>query len=237
MSATLTLVFARAVGFVARAPGFRANVPAPLRAGFALLLACAVIPNERVPPADAATFALLVAGEVLVGALLAFAAALVSECVACAGRLLDDFAGVRAALPGTTLAPAGFGGLWSLVFWAAFFAFGGIELTILAFARSFELLPIGHAIDGRAPAAFSIAAGVGFFHLAFDLALPALATGLVVHLSLGALGRVVPRFGNPTLAFPAAFAVVLLAGFAALPAIEQLAVRPLGGLQALFPGH
>ncbi|MBV8074237.1 MAG: flagellar biosynthetic protein FliR [Candidatus Eremiobacteraeota bacterium] len=232
MAATIWFVFARAAGFVARAPGLRANVPVPLRAALALGLALVVVPQRRAAAHDALTFAALLAGESLFGALLGFAASLVSEAVGCAGRLLDDFSGVRAGVPFAAVAPPGIGGIWSLVFLAAFFALGGIELTIAAFARSFDLFPIGTALDPRALHAFVLGGGVAFVRLAVALAMPAISLALLVHLTVAAIGRVVPRFGNLTLAFPAAFAAVFLAAFAALAGVEALAAQPLAGLRS-----
>ena len=223
MSATALLVFARALGFVARAPGFsRAGVPVPVRAGFAFVLAFGIAAwQPDTIRMSALGLGSAAAGEFLIGLLLGFAASLVAQAVAAAGGLVDDLAGVR-LLPGTSVAPPGFAGLWSLVFIVAFFGLGGVDALVLAFAQSFVALPLTSRLDGSALQGF----GTGFIgalmHLAAQLAAPAIGSSLVVQLALGALGRILPRFGNLTLGFPAAYAAVLLAAFAALAWIRDL---------------
>jgi len=228
VSTTALLVFARALGFVARAPGFsRASVPVPLRAGFAFVLALSVAAwQPKVGPLHALALGTAAIREVLIGALLGFAASLIAETVAAAGGLVDDLVGLR-ALPGIAVAPPGFAGLWTLVFVVALFALGGVDMLVLAFAQSFVVLPLGPQLDSRALTPF----GIGFIgplvRLALQLAAPAIGISLVVQLALGALGRILPRFGSLTLGFPAAYAGVLLAAFAALGWIRDLGAHPL----------
>jgi flagellar biosynthetic protein FliR len=222
MSATTLLVFARAVGFVSRAPGIaRTNVPSALRAGFALGLAFALAPSLPAIHLNGILLVAAVCGEALVGALLGVAASLVTEAAAAAGRLLDDLIGIRASIPGANVAPTGLGGLWALVTIVAFFALGGIEAVIAAFARSFTVLPLGAGIGAGELRQFGFAFGASFVRLALDLAFPAIVVALAIHLALAALGRVIPRFGNLTLAFPAAYAGVLLVTFGSLLALLQ----------------
>ena len=228
MSATALLVFARALGVIARAPGFsRAGVPAPARAGFAFVLALGVAAwQPDAGPMNALAFGAVAIGEVLIGLLLGFAASLVAQAAAAAGGLVDDLVGLR-ALPGITVAPPGFGGLWALVFVVAFFGLGGVDALVLAFAQSFVLLPLGVQPDPSSLGTFASGFIGAFLRLALQLAAPAIGISLIVQLALGALGRILPRFGNLTLGFPAAYAGVLLAAFAALAWIRDLGAQPL----------
>jgi flagellar biosynthesis protein FliR len=224
MTATLWLAFARAIGFFARAPGFaRLGVPPALRAGFAFALALAIAPSlPRASPGGGA-FLIAIAGEALAGTALGIAATLVAEAVAAAGRVLDDFVGLRASVPGIAVAPAGLGGLWTLVFTTAFFTLGGCDALVAAFARSFSVLPLGAALDGEILRRSSIGFAISFMRLALELATPGLCIALCIHAGLAALARVVPRFAHLSLAYPAAYAGVLLVAFVSLGALRTLA--------------
>jgi len=225
MTATLWLVFARAIGFFARAPGFsRQNVPAIVRAGFAFALALAVAPSQpRIVEHDLATFAFVAAGETFAGAVMGIAATLVAEAVAAAARILDDFVGLRASVPQVAVAPPGFGGLWSLVFTAGFLALGGIDVLIAAFAHSFSVLPLASTANADLLRHVGFGFGVAFAHLTLELAAPSLCIALCIQLGLAVLARVVPRFGHLSLAYPLAYAGVLLVAFASLSTLRDLA--------------
>ena len=56
-----------------------------------------------------------------------------------------------------------------------------------------------------------------FYSVALQVAAPAVAMAFVVQIALGALSRVVPRFGSFTLAFPLAFAAALVMTTIAVP--------------------
>jgi flagellar biosynthetic protein FliR len=225
MTATLLAVFARAIGFFARAPGLsRAGVPAAVRALFAFALALGVAPAHAArADSNAAAFVALIAGEALVGAVLGIVATLVAEAVAAAGRMLDDLAGLRASVPGLAIGPAGFGGLWSLVFVSAFFGLGGIEALVAAFAHSFDVVPLGAVLHAEMLRRIGFGFGAAFARLALELAAPAICVAACIHVGLAALARVLPRFGGLSLAFPAAYAGVLIVAFLSLGLVRELA--------------
>lgn len=225
MTAALWLVFARAIGFLARAPGFsRLGVPPAVRAVFAFALALAIAPSiTSGTQRDAGLFVFAIAGEALAGATLGIAATLVAEAVGAAGRVLDDFIGLRASVPGVAVAPAGLGGLWTLVFTTAFFTLGGCDALVAAFARSFSVFPLGAMLDGEMLRRAGIGFALSFMRLALELAMPGLCIALCIHAGLAALARVVPRFSHLSLAYPIAYAGVLLAAFASLGTLRTLA--------------
>lgn len=225
MTAALWLIFARALGFFARAPGIsRAGIPVPLRVGFAFALAVAIAPLQRpFKPHDAATLSLLLAGETCVGAVLGLSATLVAEAVSAAGRLLDDFVGLRASVPSIAVAPAGIGGMWALVYATAFFALGGCDALATGFAESFSVVPLG-AVPGLAMLHhLGIGVGVAFARTAFELSAPGICVALCIHLGSAALVRVIPRLSGLWLAHPPAFGGVLLVAFVSLAALRELA--------------
>lgn len=226
MTATLWLVFARGLGFFARAPGFgRQNVPAIVRVAFGFALALAVAPSQpRIVEHDAAAFVVAAACELLTGAAMGIAATLVAEAAGAAARLLDDFVGLRASVPQVAVAPPGFGGLWSLVFVAGFFALGGIDMLIVAFADSFHIVPLASAANSELLRSLGLSFGAKFARLALELAAPALCVALCIQLGFAALARVIPRFGHLSVAYPLAYAGVLLLAFASLSSLRELAI-------------
>ena len=225
MTATFLAVFARAIGFFARAPGFsRANVPPGVRVIFALMLAIAVLPGTgRVHEHAIATVTWIVASEALTGAVMGFGATLAFEAFAAAGRMLDDLVGLRASVPGIAVAPVGFGGLWLLVFIAAFFALGGADALIVAFVRTFSEVPLGAMLGDPALRKVGFAYMPALVRICLQLATPAICVTLCVHAGLGVIGRVIPRFGHLSLAFPAAYAAAMLTAFVSLAAVRDVA--------------
>jgi flagellar biosynthetic protein FliR len=227
MTVTLFAVFARAVGFFAKAPGFsHAGIPAHVRVASAFGIAFALVPSlgpTHTP--DAAAFVVLCAGETLVGAVLGVGATLVAEAVAAAGRILDDLAGIRASVPGIAVAPAGFGGLWTLVFATAFLTLGGAEAMIAAFAHSFQIVPLGAAVKPDLLRHTGFAFGVSFLRLSLELAAPAICVVLCIHIGSAALSRALPRMAQLAVAFPIGYAGVLLVAFTSLAVLRELSSR------------
>ncbi len=218
---TELLVFARCLGFLFRAPGFsHPSVPAPLRAGFALLLAMAVAPGARAAVSDTTGVAFVVAlvGEFLIGSAIGMAASLPYDGAYAGGRVVDDYVGVRAIAPSLQLvAPSGFGRVWSLALTGAFFLTGAYRLTLAGFAQSFARMPPGSAPNPSAWGGFAANFAVAFADVAVQVAAPAVGLAFVVQIALGALSRVVPRFGSFTLAFPLAFAAAIVTTAIAVP--------------------
>jgi flagellar biosynthesis protein FliR len=232
------LVFARCAGFVYRAPGFsHPSVPPPLRAGFAFVLSLAFA-HAYAPRVSLGTFglALAVAGEVLLGAAVGTAASLLYDGAYAGGRALDDYVGIRASVPSADVAAgAGFGRLWSLAFAAAFFTLGGYGAALEAFGDAFRALPPGALVRAPNLQLFAVALPGTLVRAAIFTAGPALAIALVAQCGLAVAGRMVPRFGTFTLAFPIVFGLALLATLAALPfairaaATPWMDLSPLGG--------
>ncbi|MGH7708653.1 MAG: flagellar biosynthetic protein FliR [Vulcanimicrobiaceae bacterium] len=222
------LVFARCIGFVARAPGFsHPSVPIPLRAALAFVLALALVPtlrgNERFA---GASFLAALLFELLVGAAIGFGASLLYEGAAAGGRVLDDYVGIQVANP-TATAGSGqsFQQLWGLGFIAAFFVFNGYQFIVLALADSLKGIPPGAlAIHGLG--SFALGVPVLVMRAAVLVAGPALVLGLVANLGLGAVSRIIPRFNNFVLTFPVVFSVVLLATLVLLTPVLSQGAKP-----------
>ncbi len=227
---TALLVFARCAGFVFRAPGLsHPSVPPPLRAGFAMLLTIVVAPS-RPRHGDLANAALVLAlvVEFLLGSAIGMAASLVYDAAYAGGRIVDDYVGVKAIAPSIELvAPSGFGRVWSLAFTGAFFLTGAYRLALLGFAQSFARVPPGGALRADALGTFAAGFAETIVLVALEVAAPAIGVAFVVQIALGALSRVVPRFGSVTLAFPLAFAAALVATAIAVPLAAQHVPQPV----------
>lgn len=213
MSQTMLLVLARSVGLVFRAPGFsHPNVPASVRIGLALALAFAIAPN--VAPAHAFTlleFILALAGELCLGAAIGFGASLLYDGAYYAGRLVDDYVGIRASNPTANVTSAqAFGRLWSSVFLAGFFLLDGYVPVVRAFAESFDRVAIGGLVSPAAWSSFAFALPATIVRAALMIAAPAIGVALTVQIALAAVARVVPRMASFTLSFPVVFGAVIV---------------------------
>jgi flagellar biosynthetic protein FliR len=195
----------------------------------AALLALAIAPGTRAAMVAAGPAVVVAfATEFLLGTAIGIAASLVYDAAYAGGRAVDDYTGVKAIAPSAALvAPSGFGRIWSLAFTAGYFLLGVYRFTILAFAQSFEAIPPGAAFDTGTWGAFALSLARTVFATGVAVAAPAIALSFVVHVAIGALSRAIPRFGSFTLVFPPAFGAALIATALAIPALVQLAARPL----------
>jgi flagellar biosynthetic protein FliR len=229
MTQTTLLVFARAAGLMSRAPAFsHPSVPAVVRAGIALALAFAVAPHlARGRELDLVAFTFALAGEFVVGAAIGFGASLLYDGAYYAGRMIDDYLGVRGSVPGANVTSAqAFGRLWSASFLAAFVLLDGWVPVVGAFAGSFSHVQAGAFLGPDAWWRFALALPETILRAAFAVAAPAVAVAAALQLALGAVARVVPRFSTLTLAFPAVFAAALLVTVVTLPVLAPLGARP-----------
>jgi flagellar biosynthetic protein FliR len=225
------LVAARCAGFVFRAPGFsHPSVPSTVRAGFAVALAVALAPGRRgaLPHTDGVTIIIALGIEFLLGAAIGMTASLIYDAAYAGGRIVDDYVGVKAIAPSLQLvAPSGFGRVWSLVFTGGFFLSGGYRVALLGFARSFERIPPVAPLSAFGWGSYAAHLATTIVFVALQVAGPAIAFAFVAQIALGALSRVVPRFGSFTLAFPLAFAAALVATAIAAPLVAQRVPPPL----------
>ena len=219
MNETFALVLARCAGFAFRAPGLaHPDVPPPLRAGLALVMAAIVAPRTAHAPLADAGFILALGLEAAFGAALGTAASMIVDGAYAGGRVLDDAVGLRLAAPGAGLAAgSGFGRLWSLTFVTGYFVLGGYAVALRAFAATFVSLPPGTLIGTAALSRFGVTLPATLIGSALAVAAPALALALVAQVGLALVGRLVPRFGSFTLAVPLVFALAVAATVVALP--------------------
>ncbi|MBV9271574.1 MAG: flagellar biosynthetic protein FliR [Candidatus Eremiobacteraeota bacterium] len=229
MNGVAVLAFARCAGFVSRAPGFsHPSVPRTVRAGLALMLTIAVMPAlQHASPPDGIALVVAFACECAVGAAIGFGASILYDGAYAGGRVLDDYVGIRVAVPNAQVyAPSAFGRIWSLVFTCGFFVLGAYRYAVIVFAQSFERIPPGAMLGNVDLLHYAIALPSGIVEAALLVAGPAIAVAALVQFTLGALTRVIPRFASFTLSFPLVFGTVLLVTIAAIPLLYVNAARP-----------
>lgn len=191
-------------------------------------LAFAIAPSARAAHAPSgALFAIAVAAEVLFGAAIGQFASLLYDAAYAGGRVVDDYAGVRAIAPSAQLvAPSGFGRIWSIAFTGGFFLFGAYRIVILAFAQTFRTVPPGVGVTAASVVAYAGALGETMMLAALAVAGPAVALAFVVQVALAAVSRAVPRLGGVTLVSPFVFAAAIAATAISVPTLEGLAAHP-----------
>lgn len=228
MTGTTLLVFARCAGFAFRAPGLsHPSVTPPVRAALAALLTLSM-PHARAAQADAGGLVPALAVEFLIGSAIGMAASIVYDGAYAGGRAVDDYVGVKSIAPSLQLvAPSGFGRVWSLAYTGGFFLTGAYRPAILAFASTFDRLPVGSYVDPHAWSSFAAALAVTIVVVAVAVAAPAIALSFVVQITLGALSRAVPRFGSFTLTFPLTFGAAIVATALAVPAVALSSFTPV----------
>lgn len=182
--------------------------------------------------ADDAGLIVALAAEFAIGSAIGMAASILYDGAYAGGRVVDDYVGVKAIAPSLQLvAPSGFGRIWSLAFTGAFYLSGTYRVVLTSFARSFSNIPPGAAMRWPGWAAYGASFAASIALVAVEVAAPAVALAFLVQLALGALSRVVPRFGSFTLAFPLAFAAALTATVVAAPfVVEHTAAPAISGL-------
>jgi flagellar biosynthetic protein FliR len=232
------LIFARCAGFIFRAPGFsHPAVPPPLRAGFAfaLALACGAAPAApRATQVVPVSFVAALVAELALGAALGIAASMLYDGAYSGGRVLDDYTGIRASVPGAGIgAGAGFGRLWSLAFSAGFFVLGGYRIALEAFARTFVTIPAGALVEPGSLSTFALALPTTLLRAALLVAGPGIVVALVAQFALAGIARIAPRLQTFALSFPIVFGCVLAVTLLGLGVVLPRAAEPWFAPQAL----
>lgn len=214
------------------------SVPVLSRLGLALFIGLVLLPLQapRVPelPFDLLAYLALVAREVLVGVTLGFGTLLVFASLQIAGQIIGLQIGLNIA---TVLDPINAGQqvsfmdqFYSLLAALVFLAIDGHHGLLLALQRSFEILPPGtfgpHA--GTLEALIALVTDISL--VALRLALPVLATLLLVDLAMGLLARIVPQMNVFFVAIPLKLGLGLWIAALSLPMVLNAATQVLGDL-------
>ncbi|GAP66682.1 flagellar biosynthetic protein fliR [Mizugakiibacter sediminis] len=203
------------------------NVPARIRAAFALLLALLLAPTlplqSALPSALAPAGLATMAQQVLIGAAIGFALRLVLEAVAFGGHLVALTMGLsygEVVDPQSGTSEPMLSQFYLLLATLLFLAMDGHLALIALLGDSFRTLPVGVAFGADALHAL-VAFGARLFEGALAVALPAVAAMLVVNMGFGVMSRAAPSLNLFAVGFP----VTLSLGFVVV-------WLSLGGLQA-----
>lgn len=218
-------------------------VPAPVKIGVALAIATVLYPSVRAGlggplAAESLVYVALLVKELLVGFALAFVASLVFRAAEMAGQLVDVLRGANlstALVPELGERTSVFADLWVQTLVVLFFALGGHQLFLVAFADSYAALPLAAIPAPQGGLWPSVAWIVGLtadlFRISFALAAPALVALLLADVVLGLAARVAPQIPVFFLGMPVK--AVLGIGMVFL-SVQVLLIALRGGLGGLL---
>jgi type III secretion protein SpaR/YscT/HrcT len=182
------------------------RLPAPVRVGFAVLLAAVASPlllaggdAAALAQASALRLALLMAREVAVGLCLGLVASAVFRAAEVAGRLADTLRGANIAevlVPTAEERSSPLGALYLLVATVVFFRIGGVPRLVEGLLGSYRALPIGGGF-GAGPARHAAlvvaAASARLIASGLALAAPVVVAVWLTDLGLGLVARAAPQ--------------------------------------------
>lgn len=214
------LMFARIGAMMMLLPGFgETAVPARIRLGFALAVAIAAAPAlaGRMPEPAETVFGMAgqVIGEVVIGLLLGGAARLLVSALATAGQIIGTDMGLAFA---QTVDPTQnqFGQLLGVFLgslgMALIFATGLDHMFLRGVVGSYALIAPGAAPPTADAAELALGAVSSAFRVAFQIATPVVAAGLIFRIGMGALSRLIPQIQVYFVALP----LQLMAGLVVL---------------------
>ena len=213
-----------------------AEVPAMVRAGFVVALTALLLPvlGPRLPkpPDSVGPLLFMLAAELMTGLFLGWLARLLVASLPLAGQIIAVITGQSSVLQADeVLGPQGaaLGRLLGLAGTVLVFASGLYALPLAAIAGSYAVIPAGTLLPPADTAASVVAAVGALFALAVRLAAPFVLAGIVWHVVLALLSRLVPQLQVFFLAAPAqlagGLALIGLLGAAVLAAWQD-AVAP-----------
>jgi flagellar biosynthetic protein FliR len=195
------LVLARVGAAMALLPGLgESAAPAIVRIGLALGITILLLPDLQpmIPPVPAAglSMALMVAGEVITGLWFGWVTRMIVLALPISAQFIGYLIGLSSVLQPDPELGAQSGALGKLFEMAApvlLLVTGLYRLPLIALDGLFQLIPPGHMLPAADSTEIAIrAVGTGF-SLALQLASPFVVIGIVWHLAMGLVGRIVSR--------------------------------------------
>jgi flagellar biosynthesis protein FliR len=215
------LVFARVLGLCVTAPSLAVpELDWRFRLGLATLLCAVLIPvlETRVTPPSGGTIASGVGSgvaEVLTGAVLGWAAALIVAGARLAGELVAAQAGFSTStlfdpVSGEETTPLG--RLYGLIAIAVFLALDGPLVLVRALVESYQAVPMGQLLISNDTVMLAFAQVGRALELALRAAAPPGLALTLTGIAIGWLGRAAPSLPFITLALPlrAVLGIVLI---------------------------
>lgn len=229
---TLLLATCRVAGVAMIAPPMSADaVPIRLRLMFALTLGVAVVGRVRSPvavPANGVALAGILGVELLLGLTIGLAARLLLSGVQLGATHIAQQIGIGlgdALNPGELDASGPVRRLFTVLAITIFICVGGAESLLGATLRTFDVVPLGGAVQAAGLLTTTVKLLAGSFLLALKVAGPVLAAMLLTAVVFGAAQRTLPSCNLLSVGLPVRAMLgmlVLAAGVALLPGlIEQ----------------
>ena len=209
------LPLTRILGFIAIAPFFSSQAfPMPVKVAFGVLLTLIVMPIiPQIPRVDILSLrgAFIVAEQVVLGLAMGLVAQIIFTAVEMAGEISSLMMGFGFASfydPQSHASTPVIGSMMNVLAMMVFLSIDGHLLLISGLVQSFQSFPIGfdtHGIDFLGIATW----GGKIFSIGLQLALPMIATLLIINLALGVLTRAAPELNFFGIGFP----ITICAGF------------------------
>jgi flagellar biosynthesis protein FliR len=193
------------------------NIPVKVKIGFAVAIALILAPVVEFK-VEKAAIPLVVAREIMFGAVLGFSARLVFLAVDVAGQLMSAATGMSMAAifnpeigMSTDIAQV-YGAVAMLIF----LTLDAHHDLITIFIQSYQWLPAGH-IDVQHLVAPFISMGAKMFTIALKMSAPVVVIMLVTNILLGFVYKAAPQINIFFVAYPIYIAVGLLMMFLSVP--------------------
>ena len=239
---TFLLIFMRVSLVVFMLPIFATDwLPGQVKAALALLITLAIWSYVPVPatglPGHPFAIVLMIAGEVIIGLVLALAVNCFFAGIQCGGEILAMQMGFSMITLADPLSGNNTGLIAHFLYMVAtltFLALNGHLLMLQAFAQTFTLVPAGQLVL-RGPLMTELIGMVGMvFVFAVRIAAPVMAILMLAEVALGLMNRAAPQIPVMEVGFPLKIALgFFFIGFLLLIMTEE-ARRFTAGMDGLF---
>lgn len=228
------LILARITALVATTPFFNSQtIPMPIKMGLVGILTLFVMISSGHPPQvgdlNVLRLIALIGAEMLVGALMGTAIALMFGALGMAGQLIGTQMGLSMA---NMMDPISFqqtglmGQVLNVLAMLLLVVFDGHLMMLRALFESFEIAPVSHVLDTAPHGAFILGELVRLSGLVFELGLrmafPVVAAILFINFGLAIVARTVPQVNVFQLGFILTISAGLLVLAAAMPGFGQV---------------
>lgn len=190
------------------------NVPTQVKIGLALITSIALFPFVAKPDMGQADniidFAILVAEELSVGAIIGFTASLVFIGFLLAGQIIDfqmGFGMVNVIDPLTNISVSIMGQFKNLLALLVFLAINGHHFLFTALANSFDIVPLSAFALTPSITENFINMVVNMFVIGLKIGAPAIGALFISDLALGIISRTVPQMNVFVVGLPLKIAI------------------------------
>ena len=227
----LLFVFFRVLGFIIILPVLSSiNIPTILRMGFSFVLAFLIFLTglggfaaEISMDMRLLSLVAIAISEFLFGFAMAYMVYAIFATLLLAGLFIDDAVGfniVSVVDPMSQVQVPVAGNLLYLMAMVMLIITGGLNLLFATFVRSFELVPIGSAYIITNPYLwiYLVSVVTDMLLMGLQFAMPLVAVGLLVNVSLGILVKSVPQMNMFVIGIPLRLVIGVVMFFLILPA-------------------